>query len=252
MKALITGANGFLGSAVLRLLVSEGYDVRVLVRPNADKRNLEKFDLKIIEGDLQNTESLKRAVDSCDQVFHVAADYRLWVPDPDQMYKTNIDGTQNLILAATDAGVEKIVYTSSVATLGTNEDGSPADETTPSLLQDMVGVYKRSKFLAEQTVKGLIKEKSSEIFNLNEPKSIRLEWFYSEDETKVTLIEVFVDKDGAKIRGDNFIASSIPAELQEMFEITNWMVLGKVKSDHKEILESLNATFYEFAGGFLK
>ena len=87
MKALITGANGFLGSAVLRLLVSEGYDVCVLVRPNADKRNLEKFDLKIIEGDLQNTESLKRAVDSCDQVFHVAADYRLWVPDPEQMYK---------------------------------------------------------------------------------------------------------------------------------------------------------------------
>ena len=167
MKALITGANGFLGSAVLRLLVSEGYDVRVLVRPNADKRNLEKFDLKIIEGDLQNTESLKRAVDSCDQVFHVAADYRLWVPDPDQMYKTNIDGTRNLILAATDAGVEKIVYTSSVATLGTNEDGSSADETTPSSLQDMVGVYKHSKFLAEQTVKGLIKEKSCPVTIVN-------------------------------------------------------------------------------------
>jgi dihydroflavonol-4-reductase len=167
MKALITGANGFLGSAVLRLLVSEGYDVRVLVRPNADKRNLEKFDLKIIEGDLQNSESLKRAVDSCDQVFHVAADYRLWVPDPDKMYKTNIDGTRNLILAATDAGVEKIVYTSSVATLGTNEDGSPANETTPSSLRDMVGVYKRSKFLAEQTVKVLIKEKSCPVTIVN-------------------------------------------------------------------------------------
>ena len=167
MKALITGANGFLGSAVLRLLVSEGYDVRVLVRPNADKRNLEKFDLKIIEGDLQNSESLKRAVDSCDQVFHVAADYRLWVPDPDKMYKTNIDGTRNLILAATDAGVEKIVYTSSVATLGTNKDGSPANETTPSSLRDMVGVYKRSKFLAEQTVKVLIKEKSCPVTIVN-------------------------------------------------------------------------------------
>ena len=114
-------------------------------------------------------------------------------------------------------------------------------------------------FIAEMTFKGnpnetkkWIKEKSSEIFNLNEPKTIRLEWFYSEDETKVTLIEVFVDKDGAKTRGDNFIASSIPAELQEMFEITNWMVLGKVRSDHKEILEGLNAIFYEFAGGFLK
>ena len=98
MKALVTGATGFLGYAILRLLVSEGYDVRVLVIENADMRNLDNFDVKVIRGDLQSTDSLKTAVNSCDQVFHVAADYRLWVPDPDQMYKTNIDGTQNLIL----------------------------------------------------------------------------------------------------------------------------------------------------------
>ena len=86
MKALVTGATGFLGSAILRLLVSEGYDVRVLVREIADMRNLENFDVKVIKGDLQNTDSLKTAVNSCDQLFHVAADYRLWVPDPEKMH----------------------------------------------------------------------------------------------------------------------------------------------------------------------
>ncbi|MEC7875977.1 MAG: hopanoid-associated sugar epimerase [Pseudomonadota bacterium] len=167
MKVLITGATGFLGSAVLRLLVNEGYNVRVLVRENANMRNLEKFDIEVIRGDLQNTDSLKPAVHSCDQLFHVAADYRLWVPNPEQMYKTNIDGTRNLIMAATNAGVEKIVYTSSVATLGINEDGTPADEITPSSLEDMIGTYKRSKFLAEQTVKGLITKKSCPVTIVN-------------------------------------------------------------------------------------
>ena len=167
MKVLITGATGFLGSAVLRLLIDEGYDVRVLVRKNADMRNIEEYDVKIIKGDLQNTESLKSAVYSCEQVFHVAADYRLWVPDPENMYKTNIDGTRNLILAATDAGVEKIVYTSSVATIGTNNDGTPADEMTPSSLENMIGVYKRSKFLAEQAVKDLVNEKSCPVTIVN-------------------------------------------------------------------------------------
>ena len=167
MKVLITGATGFLGSAVLRLLIDEGYDVRVLVRKNADMRNIKEYDVKIIKGDLQNTESLKSAVYSCEQVFHVAADYRLWVPDPENMYKTNIDGTRNLILAATDAGVEKIVYTSSVATIGTNNDGTPADEMTPSSLENMIGVYKRSKFLAEQAVKDLVNEKSCPVTIVN-------------------------------------------------------------------------------------
>ena len=167
MKVLITGVTGFLGSAVLRLLVNEGYDVRVLVRENSNMRNLEKIDVKVIKGDLQNTNSLKPAVHSCDQVFHVAADYRLWVPNPEQMYKTNIDGTRNLIRAATDAGVEKIVYTSSVATLGINKDGAPADETTPSSLDDMIGTYKRSKFLAEQTVKNLITKESCPVTIVN-------------------------------------------------------------------------------------
>ena len=167
MKVLITGVTGFLGSAVLRLLVNEGYDVRVLVRENSNIRNLEKFDVKIFKGDLQNTDSLRPAVHSCVQVFHVAADYRLWVPDPEQMYKTNIDGTRNLIMAASDAGVEKIVYTSSVATLGINNDGTPTDETTPSSLGDMIGTYKRSKFLAEEAVKDLITKKSCPVTIVN-------------------------------------------------------------------------------------
>ena len=109
MKVLITGATGFLGSAVLRLLIDEGYDVRVLVRKNADMRNIEEYDVKIIKGDLQNTESLKSAVYSCEQVFHVAADYRLWVPKSEEIYLNNVKGTENLMEEALSSGVEKVV-----------------------------------------------------------------------------------------------------------------------------------------------
>ncbi|MCZ6803613.1 MAG: NAD-dependent epimerase/dehydratase family protein [Proteobacteria bacterium] len=167
MKTLITGANGFVGSAVLRLLVNNGHDVRALLRPDSDRRNLEGIEFEVIEGDLRNTESLKRAVSGCNAVFHIAADYRLWIPDPDTMYKTNVNGTRNLIIAATDAGVDKIVYTSSVATLGINNNGTPSDETTPVLLENMFGHYKRSKFLAEQEVSKLVKERSGPVTIVN-------------------------------------------------------------------------------------
>ena len=160
MKTLITGANGFIGSAVLRLLLEQGNEVRALVRKGSDRRNLDGLDIEVVEGDLRNNDSLKSAVADCKILFHIAADYRLWIPDPDSMYQTNVDGTRDLILAATAAGVEKIVYTSSVATLGMNKDGSPSDETTPVSLKDMVGHYKRSKFLAEKEVNKLVKEQS--------------------------------------------------------------------------------------------
>lgn len=155
MKTLVTGANGFLGSAIMRQLLKAGHEVRVLVRTKSDRRNLNNFPVEICEGDLRDTSSIKRAISGCDNLFHVAADYRLWIPDPDVMYAINVTGTQSLILAAAEAGLKRIVYTSSVATLGFNRDGSPADETTPSSLPLMTGHYKRSKFLAEQAVQQL-------------------------------------------------------------------------------------------------
>jgi len=152
LKSLVTGANGFVGSAVMRCLLAAGHEVRCLVRPGSDRRNLGKLTVEISEGDLRDTASLQRAVSGCDNLFHVAADYRLWVPDPETMYDINVRGTQALILAAAEAGMKRMIYTSSVATLGLNPDGTPANEETPSSLATMAGHYKRSKFLAEQAV----------------------------------------------------------------------------------------------------
>ena len=153
MKTLITGATGFVGSAVLRQLLDQGHEVRALVRPSSDRRNLDGLSLEVAVGDLCDADSLRRAVKGCDALFHVAADYRLWVPKPEEIFRTNVDGTRALMLAAADAGVERIVYTSSVATLGLNKDGTPANETTPVSLDKIISPYKRSKYIAEDTVR---------------------------------------------------------------------------------------------------
>jgi dihydroflavonol-4-reductase len=153
---LVTGATGFVGSAVARALVDAGHTVRVLVRPTADRRNLEGLSADRRVGRLEDAESLRAALEGCTALFHVAADYRLWIPDPAAMYAANVDGTRNLMLAAMRAGVSRVVYTSSVATLGIPSDGSSGDETTPVALGDMIGHYKRSKFLAEAAVQELI------------------------------------------------------------------------------------------------
>jgi len=155
MKSLVTGASGFVGSAVMRELLAAGHEVRVLVRPQSDRRNLEGLSVEIVEGNLRDRASLQRIVRGCDYLFHVAADYRLWTPDPDIMYDTNVRGTQELILAAAEAGLKRIVYTSSVATLGVSEDGTLVTEETPSALHMMIGHYKRTKYLAEETVRKL-------------------------------------------------------------------------------------------------
>ena len=160
MKILITGASGFIGSAVLRQLLQAGHDMRVLLRVNSDLRNLAGLDIETVTGDLTMPSSLDRALEGCEALFHVAADYRLWVPDPENMYKTNVHGTRNIMLSAAKAGVKRIVYTSSVATLGLTRNGSPADETTPAILTDMIGHYKRSKFLAEAEVRKLVIEQN--------------------------------------------------------------------------------------------
>ena len=155
MKSLVTGASGFVGSAVARCLLEAGHEVRCLVRAGSDQSNLKGLPVEISEGDLRDVASLKRAVTNCENLFHVAADYRLWLPYPETMYEINVKVTQELILAASGADVSRIIYTSSVATLGINLDGNPADENTPSSLNNMTGHYKRSKFLAEQVVQHL-------------------------------------------------------------------------------------------------
>lgn len=158
MKTLITGATGFVGSAVLRKLVSAGHEVRALVRAGSDRRNLSGFPVATVEGDLRDRQSLKPAVQGCSVVFHVAADYRLWAANPGDLYEANVSGTRNIITAAAEAGAEKVVYTSSVAVLGLSRDGNPADENAPVSLSDMIGHYKRSKFLAEAEARTLMKD----------------------------------------------------------------------------------------------
>ncbi len=158
MTALVTGATGFVGSAVARTLLAQGEQVRVMVRPTSDRRNLHGLDVEAYVGDLRDRKSLDHALRGCESLFHVAADYRLWAPNPDVMYKTNVDGTRALMLAAAEAGLTRIVYTSSVATLGLHPDGTPADEATPVTIDAMIGPYKRSKYLAEEEVRRLVTE----------------------------------------------------------------------------------------------
>lgn len=153
MKALITGATGFVGAAVARVLVREGWQVRALARPGSDRRNIQALPVEVSEGNLADRSSLERALSGCEALFHVAADYRLGAPDPRQLYQTNVEGTRNILEASRQAGVRRVVYTSSVATVGIPADGSPGNEDTPVGVGDMIGHYKRSKFLAEQLVR---------------------------------------------------------------------------------------------------
>ena len=150
MRALVTGGTGFVGANLVRELLADGDRVRVLARPGGDRRALEGCDVEIAEGDLLDAGSVRRAVAGMERVFHVAADYRLWAPDPAALFRANVDGTRHVLEAAVAAGVDRIVYTSTVGALGIPKDGAPGDETTPVSLADMVGAYKASKFLAER------------------------------------------------------------------------------------------------------
>jgi len=150
MLAFVTGATGFVGSHVARVLAEQGADLRLLVRPKSDPRNIEGLRAEQVVGDLREPASLEKAMSGCDVAFHVAADYRLWVRDPDQMYRSNVEGTKAILSAAKKNGVRRVVYTSSVATMGFTSNGHPADENSPVSLANMIGPYKRSKFMAEQ------------------------------------------------------------------------------------------------------
>jgi dihydroflavonol-4-reductase len=155
LKAFVTGATGFLGSHVARVLAEQGAELRLLVRPTSDLRNIKDLNADRVVGDLRDSASIEKALSGCEVVFHVAADYRLWVRgrDSGEMYRSNVEGTRGLIEAARKQGVRRVVYTSSVATMGftsTTNKGSVADEESPVSLAEMIGHYKRSKFMAEQ------------------------------------------------------------------------------------------------------
>jgi len=150
MKIFLTGSTGFVGHHVANALSAQGADLRLLTRKTSNLRNLEGIRGETVVGDLLEPESLRSAIAGCDAVVHVAADYRLWIPDPQAMYRANVDGTRELLRLAYEAGVKRFVYTSSVATMHFRTDGIVINEDTPVTLTDMVGHYKRSKFLAEQ------------------------------------------------------------------------------------------------------
>ena len=154
IDALVTGGTGFVGANVVRELLAQGRAVRVLARPGSDRRALAGLGVEIVEGDLLDPASLRRAVKGVNSVFHVAADYRLWARHPEELHRVNVGGTRAVLEAAGEAGVSRVVYTSTVGALGIPGDGTPGTEATPVSLRDMVGPYKASKFLAEQVALG--------------------------------------------------------------------------------------------------
>ena len=167
MKTLITGATGFVGAAVLRELLKKGHKVKALVRQSSVLDNLKNLDVETVQGDLTDRDSLKWALKDCKYLFHVAADYRLWVPKPEEIYQNNVKGTENLMEEALNSKIEKVVYTSSVAVLGKPINGDIANEKTPVNKDQMIGHYKKSKFLAEEQVKGLYKTRRLPVVIVN-------------------------------------------------------------------------------------
>jgi dihydroflavonol-4-reductase len=167
VTSLVTGANGFVGAAVVRALLKRDERVRALTRPDSRLVNLEDLQAERVVGDITDSESLLAAMSGCRTVFHVAADYRLWAPDAEAMHRTNIEGSLKVLEAAVAAGLDRMVYTSSVAVLGINADRSPANESTPVTFADMIGPYKRSKFLAEQAVRERAAELGFPVITVN-------------------------------------------------------------------------------------
>jgi dihydroflavonol-4-reductase len=156
MKTFITGATGFIGASIVRELLKDGREVRALVRKGSDTSNLSGLDVEFWQGDLQDHTGLMQGLKGCDVLYHAAADYRLWTRDPAEMYRINVDGTTAILEAALVNGLSRVVYTSSVGTLGNPGDGTPGSEDAPVCLADMVGHYKKSKFLAERAAESFI------------------------------------------------------------------------------------------------
>jgi dihydroflavonol-4-reductase len=156
MKTFITGATGFIGASIVRELLKDGREVRALVRKGSDTSNLTGLDVEFWQGDLLDHAGLGKGLKGCDVLYHAAADYRLWTRDPAEMYRINVDGTVAILEAALKNGLSRVVYTSSVGTLGNPGDGTPGSEDAPVSLADMVGHYKKSKFLAEQAAETFV------------------------------------------------------------------------------------------------
>ncbi len=163
---LVTGASGFVGAAVVRALLARGDGVRVLMRPTSDRSNIEGLDVEVTEGDLLDPDSLLPALAGCTGLYHVAADYRLWTRHPEAMFRANVDGSVAIIRAAMQTGVARMVYTSSVAVLGI-VPGGEGDEETPVTYADMIGVYKQSKYRAEEAVRRLIADEGAPVVIVN-------------------------------------------------------------------------------------
>ena len=169
MRAFVTGGTGFIGSSVVRDLLGRGIDVRALCRPGSNRANLEDLDVELFEGDLLDAASLRGGMVGCELVFHVGALYSFWVRPKRLIYDVNVEGTRSLLEAAKSTGIERIVYTSSVAALGLRDDGQPADETTPNDISRVIGDYKKSKYLAEQVALEYARELPIVIVNPSYP-----------------------------------------------------------------------------------
>lgn len=158
MKVFVTGATGFVGSHVAQALAQRGAELRLLVRPNSRTENIDSLPAERVIGDLCDAGLLRKGMSGCELVFHVAADYRLWAREPAEIYRSNVEGTREVLTAAKAAGVRRVVHTSSVATVGFRSNGRPADEDSPVSLADMIGPYKRSKFMGEQVARDAARE----------------------------------------------------------------------------------------------
>jgi dihydroflavonol-4-reductase len=166
MKVLVTGATGFIGFYVAKLLIEKGFQVSALVREGSDTSALKAMGIELVGGDVRDFSSICNALKGCQQLYHLAADYRIWVNDPKTMYEINVQGTRNVMQAALKTGIEKIVYTSTVGVLAACSNGKPSDEETPVSIRDMIGHYKKSKFIAEKEVYGFI-EKGTPVVIVN-------------------------------------------------------------------------------------
>jgi dihydroflavonol-4-reductase len=245
MTTLVTGATGFLGSAIVRALLDRGEAIRVLVRRESDRRNIDDLNVEVSEGNLKDPQSLRRAVKGCRTLYHAAADYRLWAKDPDEIYETNVTATTQLLRLALEAGVERIVYTSSVATLGREPSGRPADEQTPVTIDDMTGHYKRSKFLAEEDVKRMVRDEGMPVVIVNPatiigPRDIRpTPTGRMVEEAARGKIPAFVDTGLNVVHVDDVATGHVQA--YEHGQIGERYVLGGEDMMLREILEKIAA-----------
>jgi len=237
--SFVTGASGFVGAAVARVLEAKGHRLRLLCRPYNDRRNLEGIRyFEVVEGDLGDPASYTEALEGCNYLFHVAADYRIWVPDEMAMNRINVKGTRALMQAANAAQIDKIVYTSSVATLGIPKDGSGGTEDTPVVFNDMIGAYKRSKFLAEQAVLDMIQNEGLKAVIVNPSTPIG-----PRDIKPTPTGRIIVE--AAKGRIPAFVDTGLNVAHVDDVAMGHWLALEKGKIGEKYILGGENLDFGE-------